>query len=51
MFQTQESLGNIPELDVLIKTTDVQMDGWPAYEPVARYLEKPEKKRLLLLIG
>ncbi|KAL9959240.1 hypothetical protein ACROYT_G036337 [Oculina patagonica] len=30
---------------------DVQMDGWPAYEPVARYLERPEKKRLLLLIG
>ncbi|KAJ7369680.1 MAGUK p55 sub member 7 [Desmophyllum pertusum] len=30
---------------------DIQMDGWPAYEPVAKYLERPEKKRLLLLIG
>ena len=27
------------------------MDGWPAYEPVAKYLETSEKRRLLLLIG
>ena len=27
------------------------MDGWPAYEPVAKYLESSEKRRLLLLIG
>lgn len=30
---------------------DVKVDGWPAYEPVVKYLERPEKKRLLLLIG
>lgn len=51
MFQAQASPGNILELDILIKTADVQMDGWPAYEPVSIYLERPEKKRLLLLIG
>ena len=33
------------------KTTDVKVDGWPAYEPVVKYLERPEKKRVLLLIG
>ena len=27
------------------------MDGWPAYEPVAKYLETSEKRRLLLFIG
>lgn len=27
------------------------MDGWPVYEPVAKYLETSEKRRLLLLIG
>lgn len=27
------------------------MDGWPAYEPVAKYVETTQKKRLLLLIG
>ena len=27
------------------------MDGWPAYEPVAKHLETSEKRRLLLLIG
>ena len=31
--------------------TEVKMDGWPAYEPVAKYLETSEKRRLLLLIG
>lgn len=30
---------------------DVKVDSWPAYEPVAKYLVKPPKKRLLLLIG
>jgi len=30
---------------------DVKVDGWPAYEPVAKYLETSEKRRLLLLIG
>ncbi|XP_073231084.1 MAGUK p55 subfamily member 4-like [Porites lutea] len=30
---------------------EVKMDGWPVYEPVAKYLETSEKRRLLLLIG
>ena len=34
-----------------IWTADVPILGWPAYEPVAKYLQRPEKKRLLLLIG
>lgn len=30
---------------------DIPILAWPAYEPVAKYLQRPEKKRLLLLIG